>query len=60
MAILYPLRPRIPRRHVIAAIAVIWIISIALSLPNLIFFTTVEQSGVTLCTYTWSLDKDLA
>lgn len=61
-AILYPLRPRMPKRHVVAAIILIWLISIALSLPNLIYYTTIEyyNPDVTICSYTWSTEDDLA
>lgn len=58
-AILYPLRPRMPKRHVVAAIIIIWLISISLSLPNLIYFTTIYTAERITCTYTWSSEEDL-
>lgn len=49
-----------PKRHVIGAIALIWIISIGLSIPNIIYADTAVLNHTTLCKLTWSLDKDLA
>ncbi|XP_052787647.1 tachykinin-like peptides receptor 99D [Mya arenaria] len=59
-AILYPLRPRMPKRHVISAICIIWVFSIGLSVPNLVYFNTVEYGVATTCRYTWPDETDLA
>ncbi|KAL4240924.1 Substance-K receptor [Mactra antiquata] len=63
-AILYPLRPRTPKRHVVAAIIGIWFISIVLSLPNIIYYTTVPFPDNIIppgemCTYIWDKVDDL-
>ncbi|XP_052268989.1 tachykinin-like peptides receptor 99D [Dreissena polymorpha] len=60
IAILYPLRPRMPKRHVILAIIFIWLFSIALALPNLIYFETATNLAGTICFITWPIETDLA
>lgn len=42
MAIMKPLKPRMGRRATIAIAVIIWVISIVLSSPNLLYFTTWE------------------
>lgn len=42
MAIMNPLRPRMGKRNTLCVAAIIWIISIIVSCPNLIYFTTFE------------------
>ncbi|XP_075216071.1 tachykinin-like peptides receptor 99D isoform X2 [Lycorma delicatula] len=43
MAIMHPLRPRMGRRTTLCIAAVIWVVGTVLSLPMLIFFTTIVQ-----------------
>jgi len=40
MAIMYPLRPRMGRRTTLCTAMGIWVLGIALSLPNILVYTT--------------------
>ena len=60
MAIMYPLRPRMSKRHVLSVIITVWVISVALSLPNLLYGDTVSPvPNRAICILTWSIDKEL-
>jgi hypothetical protein len=52
LAIIHPLRPRLTVR-VVLAIVVIWMVSIALAIPNLIYGKTMEIQGRVLCFLKW-------
>ncbi|KAH3871656.1 tachykinin-like peptides receptor 99D [Dreissena polymorpha] len=60
IAILYPLRPRMPKRHVVLAIIFIWLCSVALAFPNIIYFETAPYPGGSVCDITWPKETDLA
>ncbi|XP_022319186.1 tachykinin-like peptides receptor 99D isoform X3 [Crassostrea virginica] len=51
-AIIHPLRPRLTVR-VVLAIAVIWLVSIVLAFPNLIYGTTMPYGDRIICLLQW-------
>lgn len=52
LAIIHPLRPRLTVR-VVLAIAVIWLVSIVLAIPNLIYGETMLVQGRVICLLIW-------
>lgn len=59
IAILYPLRPRMRKRHVLVAIVIIWIISIGLSMPALVKGGTYPLYHLVICNIMWSYDDHI-
>ncbi|RUS74097.1 hypothetical protein EGW08_018144 [Elysia chlorotica] len=54
IAIIHPLRPRLPGYVVLSIISVIWVLSFLLALPNLLFATTYRmEDGRLVCWLEW-------
>lgn len=53
MAIMTPLRPRMGKTVTLCAGVTIWLLSIAVSCPNFMYFTTIEMKERILCYAEW-------
>nr|KAI8766675.1 tachykinin-like peptides receptor 99D isoform X2 [Biomphalaria glabrata] len=53
IAIIHPLRPRLTGRIVLTIITVIWILSVLLALPNLLYATIYKWPDRTICYLRW-------
>jgi len=55
MAIIHPLKPRMGAGLVLTVIAVIWVVSVAIAFPNLVYaeIYTFNGTDVTVCYLKW-------
>ena len=55
MAIIHPLKPRMGAGLVLTVIAIIWVVSVAIAFPNLLYaeIYTFNDTDVTVCYLKW-------